>query len=68
MKIKIKDHIIDLALCSRITVTAAMIELVNNPHDAAQYEPDRNLTQAEFNTLSAFLLNQANCPHTVVVV
>lgn len=67
MKIKIKDHIIDLALCSRITVTSYIIELVNNPHDTVQYKPDRNLTQAEFNTLSAFLLNQSNCPYTVVI-
>lgn len=67
MKIKIANEIINLDACFRITVTASMIELCTDKHAMLQYEPGRNITQENFNTLSTWLLNQTNNPHTTII-
>lgn len=66
-KIKIKDDIIDLDCALRVTVTSAVIEIERTRDSLMQYEPGNELSQAEFDTLSAWLLNQTNHPYTVVI-
>jgi len=67
MKIKIGNDIINLDACFRITITSSMIELGTDKHAMLQYEPGRNITQENFNTLSAWILNQTNNQHTVII-
>ena len=67
MKIKIGNDIINLDMCFRITITASMIELCTDKHAMLQYEPGHNITQENFNTLSAWMLNQTNNQHTVLI-
>ncbi len=67
MKIKIGNDIINLAACFRITITAGTIELCTHVNGIMQYEIGYNISQDEFNTLSAWLLNQTNNPHTVII-
>lgn len=66
-KIKVKDDIINLDAAIRITVTSAVIEIESTYDGFMQYEPGHALSQAEFDTLSAWLLNQTNHPYTVVI-
>ena len=66
-KIKIKDGIFNLDCMMRVTVSSNNIEFSTGNTTLIQYEPGRNLSQAEFDTLAAWLLNQTNHPHTVVI-
>jgi len=54
-------------MCFRITITASMIELCTDKHAMIQYELGHNITQENFNTLSAWMLNQTNNQHTVLI-
>lgn len=66
-KIKVKDDIINLDLATCVTVTSAVIEIEIAHGFVIQYEPGHALSQAEFDTLSAWLLNVTNHPYVVVL-
>lgn len=67
-KIKIKDDIIDLDCAIRVTVTASVIEIESAHGCMLQYEPGKVLSQGEFDTLAAWLLNATNHAYVSVVV
>lgn len=66
-KIKVKDDIINLDSALRVTVTSTVIEIEGEDNSLVQYEPGKALSQSEFDTLSAWLLNQASHPYIVVI-
>lgn len=66
-KIKVKNDIINLDLAARVTVTSSVIEIEMTHGCLIQYELGNALSQAEFDTLAAWLLNVTNHPYTVVI-
>jgi len=68
-KIHVKNQILDLALYPRIEVLATTIKFYANETsgNCFCYIKGTDLTNAEFDTLSAFLLSETTDPHTNVI-
>lgn len=68
-KISVGTDIIDITACALIRVEATRICFEPSLLTGAclTYSKGVELSAANFDTLSAWLLNQANNPHTVVI-
>jgi len=68
-KIEIKNDILDLNLFSRISTSADSICFFRSEisGDCLKIVRGVDLTNDEFNTLRAWLLNETNNPHTMVI-
>lgn len=67
-KIRVGDEVIDISLCFCITIKATEIHFESDAGGSRLiYKKGTDLSDANFNTLSAWLTNQTNNPYTVVV-
>lgn len=68
-KIRVGDEIIDLALCFAISITAKEIHFENGggSGNGMLYRKGKELSDADFVTLSNYLQNQTNNAYTTVI-
>ena len=66
-RIRVGGTVLNLDAIACFVIEANIIRFTSIGVQEVQFERGRNLTTEQFDTLSAWLLNAANCPATTVI-